>query len=451
MARIAPFRGLRYDPELIKDLSLVVAPPYDVISSEGQRVLHARHDQNVIRLILGESLDGDDAERNRYSRAAEYFGRWQAEKVLVRDPVPALYLYQQTFQFGGAEELTRRAVIALLHLEEFDSRSVLPHERTISGPKEDRLRLMQSCPANLSPIFGVYSGSPLGIDRLLPKRDATPTIDLLDSDGVRHRVWICQDHSIIASLRRGLERTPILIADGHHRYETALAFRDIMRARDRGDPALISLRSYNYIMTALVSADDPGLMILPIHRLLRHLPGDSLSAYLAHVAPRFAVERVTVSQDPERGAAALLDRLGETGAWSHRFGLYAGGEDGFLVSLADTRTFEGEPSEGKPVVYRRLDVIILHAYLIDEPFHREGQPPPGDDAVTYTHDPVEAVRSVQQGEWAAAFLLNPTRITQVQEVAMAGLRMPPKSTFFYPKLLTGLVINPIIADELVEA
>ncbi|MGH7433937.1 MAG: DUF1015 family protein, partial [Candidatus Methylomirabilales bacterium] len=247
MAHIAPFRGLRYNPDLIKDLSLVVAPPYDVISSEGQRLLHARHDQNVIRLILGESLDGDDAERNRYSRAADYFRRWQAERVLVRDPVPALYLYQQTFRLRGGEELTRNAVIGLLHLEELDGGSVLPHERTISGPKEDRLRLMQSCSANLSPIFGVYPGAPPGMDRLLAAKEAKPAIDLLDSDGVRHRIWICQDRSMIRPLQRGFERTSILIADGHHRYETALAFREIMRARDRGDPALVDLRPYNYI------------------------------------------------------------------------------------------------------------------------------------------------------------------------------------------------------------
>ncbi len=450
MAHIAPFRGLRYNPGLIKDLSLVVAPPYDVISSEGQRTLHARHDQNVIRLILGESLDGDDAEQNRYSRAADYLRRWQAEKVLVRDPVPAVYLYQQTFRLDGAEELTRNAVIALLRLEEFGSRSVLPHERTIPGPKEDRLRLMQSCPANLSPVFGVYPGAPLEMDRLLAAREAKPAIGLLDRDGVGHRVWICQDRLMIESLRRGFERMPILIADGHHRYETALAFRDIMRARDRGDPTLVNLRPYNYIMMALVSADDPGLVILPIHRLLKQIPGSSLRAYLAHVTPRFTVERVAIPQEPEASAAALLERLRGTGAGPHRFGLYAGGGDGYLLSLADERVLEEEPSEAKPAAYRRLDVSIVHEHLIEGPLRRQGQPPPADDAITYTHDPVEALRSVRQGGWAAAFLLNPTRIAQVEQVAMAGLRMPPKSTFFYPKLLTGLVINPIIPDEIVE-
>jgi uncharacterized protein (DUF1015 family) len=400
---------------------------------------------------LGQSLDGDDAERNRYSRAAEYFGRWQADKVLVRDLIPGLYLYRQTFQLDRVGELTRDAVIALLHLEEFDRGSVLPHERTISGPKEDRLRLMLACRANLSPIFGVYLGAPFRFNQVLAEQEAAPAIDLLDSDRVGHRVWICQDRTVINSITRRLEGTPILIADGHHRYETALAFRDIMRAEDRGDPALTGLRPYNYIMMALVSADDPGLVILPIHRLLKHLAGGNPKAYLALLSPRFAVDRVAVPGDPAAIAAALLDHLRDTGAGPHRFGFYAGGQDGYLLSLADERVLNVEPSEGTPAVYRRLDVMIVHTYLIDDPSRRHGQPPPGEDAIAYTHDAVEAVRTVQQGRWAATLLLNPTRIAQVREVAMAGLRMPPKSTFFYPKLLTGLVINPIIPNEIIEA
>jgi uncharacterized protein (DUF1015 family) len=450
MAHIAPFRGLRYNPELIADLSLVVAPPYDVISPEGQRILHARHDRNVIRLILGESLVGDDAERNRYSRAADYFRRWQAEKILVRDPVPALYLYQQIFRPDSGGELTRSAVIALVRLEEFGGRSVLPHERTIPGPKEDRLRLMQSCSANLSPVFGVYPDAPSGMDRLLAPGDAKPEIDLLDGDGVRHRVWICEERSRIESIRRGFEPTPILIADGHHRYETALIFRDMLRASDRGDPALVDRRPYNYIMMALVSADDPGLLILPIHRLLKRLPADSLSEYLRQIAPQFTVEHAAIPKDPEAGAAALLRRLHGTGTGPHRFGLYAGGEDGYVLTLADERILEQGPSATKPTIYRRLDVSIVHEQLIEGPLRRQGRPTPSEDAITYTHDPVEALRSVRQGGWAAAFLLNPTRIAEVQEVAMLGLRMPPKSTFFYPKLLTGLVINPINRDETAE-
>jgi len=459
MALITPFRGLRYNPELVKDLSLVVAPPYDVISSEGQRAFHTRHKQNVIRLILGEALEGDDAERNRYNRARDYLRRWQAEKVLVRDEVPAVYLYQQTFRAHGTAELTRRGLTVLVRLEEFGDRTIFPHERTMAAPKEDRLRLMQACHANLSPIFGVYPGPFEEIDRwLATKAETRPATDLRDRDGIRHRVWICQDRAANRALRGAFQAKPIFIADGHHRYETALAFRDLMRAKDRGDLALVQQRPYNYIMMTLISAEDPGLVILPIHRLLRQLPGGSLDAYLAQVAPQFTGERMPVPKDPEAAAAALLGRLQRTGPGTHRFGLYVGGEVGHILTLADERTLDAEITEGKPAAYQRLDVTILHALLIERPaqslvegpLRRQRHAPFPDDAFTYTHDAAEAIRLVQQGEWAAAFLLNPTRIAQVQQVAVAGLRMPPKSTFFYPKLLTGLVINPINTDEIVE-
>lgn len=452
MAVIAPFRGLRYNPELVKDLSLVVAPPYDVISPESQRTFHARHDQNVIRLILGEVREADDGEQNRYRRAGDDFRLWQAEKVLVRDPAPAIYLYQQIFQAPDGRELTRRGLIALVRLEEFGGRTVFPHERTMAAPKEDRLRLMQSCHANLSPIFGIYPGPLLEVDRLfMTEEKIKPTIDLSDWDGIRHRVWTFEDRVEIEAVRDAFESTPIFIADGHHRYETALAFRDLMRAKDRGDHAAKNTRPYNYIMMTLVSADDPGLVILPIHRLLRQLPGGGLDAYLAQVSQQFSVERVPFPLDLEAGAAAILGRLQATGSGIHRFGLYVGGESAYLLTLADERIVEAEVTEGKPAAYKRLDVTILHALLIDGPLRRQGQAALPDDAFLYTHDAVEAIRMVQAGACGAAFFLNPTKIAEVQAVAGAGLRMPPKSTFFYPKLLTGLVIHPILLDEVVEA
>ncbi len=451
MAEIAPFSGLRYNPELVKDLALVVAPPYDVISPEGQRVFHARHSKNVIRLILGEALEGDDAVRNRYSRAGEYFREWQAEKVLVRDKAPAVYLYQQTFRLAGAGELARCGLIGLVRLEEFGGRTVYPHERTMGAAKEDRLRLMQACHANLSPVFSVYPSRSRDLDRLFSAAQSSePSIDLYDWDGVRHQVWICHDRAAVRALQADFVSTPIFIADGHHRYETALAFRDLMRAKEQGDPARGTQRPYNYIMMTLVSAEDPGLVILPIHRLLRQLPGGSVEAYLGDVCRQFTVERFPVPRDPEAGAAALVDRLKRTEKGAHRFGLYAGGEDGYLLTLADEKAMAAGVAEGKPTVYRQLDVTILHALLIEGPLRRQGLAALPDDALNYTHDAVEAIQLTRDGGWGAALLLNPIKIAEVLAVAEAGLRMPPKSTFFYPKLLTGLVIQPIVLDEIVE-
>ena len=451
MALIAPFRGLRYNPEIVKDLSLVMAPPYDVISPEGQRAFHARHEQNVIRLILGEALAGDDAAWNQYSRAGDYFRQWQAEQVLVRDPAPAVYLYQQTFQSHGAGTLARYGLIGLVRLEEFGNRTVFPHERTMGAAKADRLRLMQACHANLSSVFGIYPGRFLELDRLAAaSEESKPIIDLCDWDGIRHRVWICQDREAIGRLQVECTSTPIFIADGHHRYETALTFRDLMLAKEKGDPAQTQRRPYNYIMMTLVSAEDPGLIILPIHRLLKHLPGDSLDGYLAQIARQFTVERLPVPREPAAAASVLLSRLRQTKEGTHCFGLYGGEERAYLLALTDEQALEAKAEEDKPPVYRRLDVTIVHTLLIDGPWSRHGLDDLPEDALSYHHDAAEAIRLVQQGGWAAAILLNPTKISEVQAVAEAALRMPPKSTFFYPKLLTGLVIHPLMPDEVVE-
>ncbi|MBZ0158724.1 MAG: DUF1015 domain-containing protein [bacterium] len=451
MALIAPFRGLRYNPQLVTDLSVVMAPPYDVISPEGQRTFHARHEQNVIRLILGETLAGDDAERNQYSRAGDYFRRWQAEQVLIRDPAPALYLYQQTFRLPDAKTLTRHGLIGLVRLEEFGSRTVFPHERTMGAAKADRLRLMQACHANLSSVFGVYPGRVHELDRLVAAAgESKPAIDLTDWDNIRHQVWICQDREAITRLQVECVSTPIFIADGHHRYETALNFRDLMRAKEQGDPVQMQKRPYNYIMMTLVSATDPGLVILPIHRLLRHLPGGSLEGYLAQLTPQFAVEQLSVPRDPEAVASALLGRMRQTKEGTHCFGLYGGEEQAYLLTLTDERALEAGVENDKPLVYRQLDVTIAHTLLIERPRSRYGLSDLPEDALSYNHDAAETIRLVQQGGWAAAIVLNPTRIAEVQAVAEAGLRMPPKSTFFYPKLLTGLVIHPLMSDEAVE-
>lgn len=450
MAVIAPFRGLRYNPELVGDLDSAMAPPYDVISPEGQRVFHARHKYNVIRLILGETLPDDDAVRNQYSRAGDYFRQWQAEQVLVRDQAPALYLYRQTFQLPGVGELTRSGLIGLVRLEEFGSRTVFPHERTLGAAKADRLRLMQACHANLSSVFGVYPGRFPELDRLAAATEGSaPTIDLRDWDGIRHRVWICQDHVAIRRLQAECAAAPLFIADGHHRYETALAFRDLMRAKETGDPADAQKRPYNYVMMTLVSAEDPGLVILPIHRIIRHLPSGSLDGYLAQLTGQFTIEKVPVPRDPEAAASTLLRHLRQANEGAHCFGVYGGEERAYLLTLTDEGALEAEGD--KPPAYRRLDVTIAHRVLIAGPWSRCGLGEPPDDALSYHHDAAEAVRMVQKDEWGAAILLNPTKITEVQAVAEAGLRMPPKSTFFYPKLLTGLVIHPIVSNEVIEA
>lgn len=299
-------------------------------------------------------------------------------------------------------------------------------------------------------MFGVYPGRFPELDRLAAAtEESAPTIDLRDWDGIRHRVWICQDHVAIGRLQAECAAAPLFIADGHHRYETALAFRDLMRAKETGDPADAQKRPYNYVMMTLVSAEDPGLVILPIHRIIRHLPGGSLDRYLAQLTGQFTVEKVPVPRDPEAAASTLLHHLGKAKEGAHCFGVYGGEERAYLLTLTDKGALEVEGD--KPPAYRRLDVTVAHRQLIAGPWSRCGLGEPPDDALSYHHDAAEAVRMVQKDGWDAAILLNPTKITEVQAVAEAGLRMPPKSTFFYPKLLTGLVIHPIVSNEVIEA
>ncbi|PWB79670.1 MAG: hypothetical protein C3F08_06195, partial [Candidatus Methylomirabilota bacterium] len=412
MAVIAPFRGLRYNPEFVGDLSLVMAPPYDVISPEGQHAFHARHTHNVIRLILGKTLANDDAANNQYSRAGDYLRQWQTERVLVRDPAPGLYLYRQTFRLPGVGERVRSGVIGLVRLEEFGSRTVFPHERTMGAAKADRLRLMEACHANLSSVFGVYPGRVSELDRLMAAaQESTPTIDIVDWDGIRHQIWNCQDRTAIRRLQVACAPTPLFIADGHHRYETALAFRDLMRLKEAGAPVEAQQRPYNYVMMTLVSAEDPGLVILPIHRVMRRIPGDGLDSYLAQLGHQFTIERMSVPSDPEAAASALLNYLRQAKDGTHCFGLYGGEGRAYLLTLADEGALEGE--DDKPPVYRQLDVTIVHRLLIDGPWSRRGGGALPDDALTYHHDAAEAIRMVQKDGWAATIFLNPTKIAEV--------------------------------------
>lgn len=224
-----------------------------------------------------------------------------------------------------------------------------------------------------------------------------------------------------------------------------------MRAKEQGDPSQTQRRPYNYVMMTLVSAEDPGLVILPIHRLLRRLPGGSLEGYLDQLASQFDIEHLSVAREPEAVASALLSRLRQTKEGTHCFGLYGGEERAYLLTLIDERALESGVEDDKPSVYRRLDVAVAHTLLIEGPWSRCGMSDLQEDALSYHHDAEEAIRQVRHNGWAAAILLNPTKITEVQAVAGAGLRMPPKSTFFYPKLLTGLVMHPLMSDEVIEA
>ncbi len=449
MAEIIPFRALRYNPQFVPDLKLVVAPPYDVISPEAQERYHARHPYNVVRLILAREGGEDSSGRDRYDRAARTYAAWQADGVLRCDPEAGIYLYEQEFSVGEGHRIKRRGFMALMRLANYEEKIVFPHERTFAKYREDRLRLMRACPANLEPILCFYPGSGRSVRAILDQwMDTDPRVQLVDEDGIHHRLWILKEPSAVATCMEVLREQPVIIADGHHRYETALSFRDERRAGEPARPEVQRRRLDNFVLTSLVSSEDPGLVILPTHRVIRQRPvlgGDALRRTLAR---QFRVDPVPLDPgNPVMSLRIVLADLSRRRRQAVVFGLYAGSQEMLVLQLTDMAVIDNLVAAGRSPEYARLDVAILHHVVIEQIL---GIQPTGhaDDSISYTRDETQALASVASGEAHLALFQNPPRVEQVQAVAMAGERMPQKSTFFYPKLLSGLVISPLDSGEL---
>jgi uncharacterized protein (DUF1015 family) len=446
MAEVIPLRALRYNPAVVEDLSHVVAPPYDVISPAAQERYYARHPYNVIRLILARESDPEAPGESRYQRSARAFAAWRAEGVLRRDAAPALYPYEQEFS-TGARRLRRRGFLALVRLQDYGAKIIFPHERTFSRHKEDRLQLMRACRANLEAILGFYPGPRADMEAILERRMATdPAVRLEDEEGVGHRLWVLDDPADVTALGAALVDRPIFIADGHHRYETALRFRDQEQAAETAPPELARRRLHHYVLIHLVHAEDPGLVILPTHRLIRQRPALAGDALRAALARHFAVEPFPVrSDDPGGSVRQVLQRFARQAGIS--CALYAGGPEFLILTLTDAGVQDEFLQEGRSAAYAGLDVAVLHRQVIERllGLSPEAQ---ADDAIRYTRDEAEAVGAVRAGEAHLALFLNPPRAAQVEAVALAGERMPQKSTYFYPKVLSGLVISPLDPDDL---
>ncbi len=443
MPDIAPFRGIRYNPAEVGDISRVATPPYDVISPEARDAFHDRHPHSAIRLDLGKGPT-EGTEETWYVQAGRTFAAWQREGILVRDPAPALYVYEQDFTLGH-HRLSRRGVIALVRLEPYGQGSVFPHERTFIHHRRDRLSLMRACPAHLSHIFGIYGGPSAAVAAEQDEAMAgPPAVEAVDDEGFHHRLWVLTAPEAIGRIAGALRGRPVVTADGHHRDETALAFREECLALD-ADPAELRRRKvYNYTTMMLVSARDPGLVILPTHRLVRTIPHEGTDRLLQDVGRLFLVESRDLPEGAEEDALrACLQEMGWRGREAPVFCLYAGGKELYLLSATDgARAAAAAHTDAHTA---RLDVGLLHAALFREVLRI---PAEGETAqVSYTQDPRDAVARVAAGAERLAVFMNPTRVEQVEAVASTGLRLPPKSTYFYPKLLTGLVFNRIDLDE----
>jgi uncharacterized protein (DUF1015 family) len=429
VAELLPFRAYRYDPAVAGDLAALVCPPYDVIPEEHRETLHRRHPYNAIRLILGEDLAGDDARENRYARAGRYFGEWVAGGILIREPAPAFYLSQQTFRDAAGRERTRTGLVAAVRLQPYGTGVIFPHEQTFPGPKEDRLRLMRAMPANLEQILVLYDG-PADPLRTLWQRvaGARPVADFRDDLGARNRLWVIRESEALAAIPEGFRDRRLFIADGHHRYEAALLFREERRSTDPAPPALQARRAYHYVTMHLVHIEDPGLVILPTHRLLAPFPGADAGAIRRVLEGAGGLVPWRLGAAGE-GLPALLEAL-EAVREGTAVGCAWGGEEGGLLRMP-----------GRPGIspLDALDVMQAHERILEPLLARAGGSPEG--LVTYTRDAPAAVAAVRQGKQSLALFLRPPTVQQVLSVAAAGGRMPEKTTYFFPKVLTGLLFQ----------
>jgi len=442
MAIVTPFRGIHYDPARVGDISKVVAPPYDVISPEEQANFHRRHPRNIVWVDFGMEREGDEPGDNKYTRAAAHYRQWIAEGTLVQERSPAFYYYEQEFTIPGKGTFVRKGFLGALRLSAFGEGEVLPHEKTLSKPKEDRLSLMRVTEANMSPIFGLYSDPSDEVAKALRAGlPAAPDVLATDDLGIIHRAWRVTDPAATGAAARNMKDKKVFIADGHHRYETALNYREEMRKRHGTRPDA----AYEHVLMFLCNMDDEGIVILPTHRGVHSLPAFSEESFAAKVRAVLPME--TRKGTPEEAIRVLEDagKKGKAIAWS------AGGGRFHLVTFPDLPRFCGEHLAKFPPELRPLDVVLLHGFLLEEMLGISPETVTRGQFVKYYKDPAKAASDLAGRTIQAAFFLNPVTVGEFRDVSLSGHVLPQKTTFFYPKILTGLVIFSTRGDDRVPA
>ncbi len=448
MATIAPFRALRYDPQRVS-LSQVVTQPYDKITPDMQRKYYAASPYNLVRVILGLAQPGDNSQQNVYSRAALSFHDWRRQGIFLQDAEPSLYVYSQRFSMPNTKVIAeRRGFIALGRIEDYAAGVVFRHEQTLAKPKADRLDLLRATRAHFGQLFMLYSDSG-EIEAALPP-DGSPITEVTDDYGVLHRVWRISDPVILNLIRGKMLDKKLVIADGHHRYETALNYRNERRSSTAavavtGGPRESSseiglLRTnpgedspYEMAMMTFVNMNSPGLVILPTHRVVHGLSSFSAESLAAAAAAYFVVDEIDASID----AAGATSRLRDTGN---------SGTALLAVTASRVYLMHKPKAMGSQVLaglssrQQELDVVQLHKCLLQAVLKLSEESIRDQKNITYLRDPAEAMAQVRAGNANVAFLMNPARVEQVREIALSGEVMPQKSTDFYPKLLSGLTI-----------
>jgi len=434
MAEIHPFRAFRYDPREVSPAQ-VVTQPYDKITPALQDRYYAASPYNLVRIILGRREKKDDAEKNVYSRAADYFRDWRKQGVLRQDSLPSLYIYSQRFTVpGSTTALERRGVIALGRIEDYSAGVVYRHEQTLAKPKADRLDLLRATRAHFGQLFMLYEDA--GQIESLPLIDAAPAIEVTDEQNVLNRVWPITNSRLIGSVQTAMSDKKLIIADGHHRYETALAYRDQRRSADSAGTARPGTAPYEFVMMTFVNMNNPALVILPTHRVVHGLASFSEEQFRNAIRAFFDVEEVDPSLDAPR-ATSILRESGHTGTSI----LAVTANRAFLLRHPNFNAAE-PVFAGLSIRQQALDVVQLHKCLLEKVLNLSEESIRNQQNLSYVRDAFEALSQVR-GESARAniaFLMNPCHMSQVRDVAFAGEVMPQKSTDFYPKLLSGLTI-----------
>lgn len=439
MPKTQPFRGLRYNLAQVGSLSNVIAPPYDVVDGAMQQQLYANSPYNFIRLELTRPEPGDDDPDAVYQRAASLLRQWIRDGVLQFEPDAAIYVYHQVFDDNG-KTFTRRGFMARVELVRFGEGNIYPHEQTHAKAKDDRLRLTRACNANLSQIFGLYPDPTNEAQNLLEAHVAgVAGLEAVDQLGVTHRLWPVTDQTLISKVSSLVHDKPMFVADGHHRYETACNYRDEVAQAAGG--SLPDDHPANSVLTMLMSMDDPGLVVLPTHRLLHGI--ESLDATQLHAKLSSAFDCEIAGEGPEAAHAVWkqIEELDDQGV----FGLYTSKDRKWTLVTANQATSDKmlEIAADQSQDWRGLGVAMLHALIIDELLGMKGHPKP-----TYVHQ----VQEVQDGlegklegglDYPLAALVMPASVDDIRRVSLHNERMPAKSTYFYPKLLSGLVVNSL--------
>ena len=440
MATIKPLKGILYNPDVITDHSAVTTPPYDVISLEEQAAFYEKHPNNVIRLILNRERATDTPEDNPHSRSASHFRKWQSSGILKRDPKLALYLKAVTFPCENGT-YTRYGLISLVRLEPFNRKVILPHEKTFSNVKSERLDLMKKTRCNFCSIFALYPDNGGVLDKLESAVDkSSPDEDFVDEKGHRHRLWRILDPGLHAWVEANMKNKKLFIADGHHRYETALNYQKHLRDTD---PGFSEQHPANYVLMYLCSMHDPGLIILPAHRLVKDLDEASIHLAIKNSRTYFdVIDYPFTSENRKAAQKSFVDGL-KMGADKHCIGVYGRGRPIFhLLTLKPGMMDHLFGKELDPAL-RALDVTVLTRLIFMKILGFDQKRLDNEKLIGYASTAGQALERIDSGSYDAAFLLNPTRIEQVQDVAKKGLIMPRKSTYFFPKVRSGLVMNTL--------